>query len=108
MLVTLIRLSLCVATLVVAGGGICAAQTQIPLPQAKPAAITPAPKAKATEQKATEHKGADHKAAEHKATERKEQVHKEQAHKGTPAPLSLSPGTLRGTPGNVLLAFGAE
>ena len=100
--VSIIRLSLFVATLVVAGGGICAAQTQVPLPQAKPAAITPAPKAKATEQKATEHKGADHKtvdhkAAEHKATERKEQVHKEQAHKGTPAPLSLSPGTLRGT-----------
>src|SRR5580704_2753457 len=94
--VTLIRLSLFVATLVVAGGGICAAQTQVPLPQAKPAAITPAPKAKATEHKGADHKTVDHKAAEHKATERKEQVHKEQvhkeqAHKGTPAPLSLSP-----------------
>src|SRR6202045_4090115 len=89
--VTLIRLSLFVATVLVAGGGICAAQTQIPLPQAKPAAITPAPKAKATEQKATDHKGAERKATEHKATERKEQTHK-----GTPAPLSLSPGTLRG------------
>ncbi len=88
---TLIRLSLFVATLLVAGGGICAAQTQVPLPPAKPAAITPAPKAKATEHKATEHKGAERKATEHKATERKEQ-----AHKGTPAPLSLSPGTLRG------------
>ncbi len=93
---TLIRLSLFVATVLVAGGGICAAQTQVPLPQAKPAAITPAPKAKATEQKATEHKGADHKAAEHKATEHKATERKEQAHKGTPAPLSLSPGTLRG------------
>jgi soluble lytic murein transglycosylase len=90
-LVTLIRLSLFVATLLVAGGGICAAQTQVPLPQAKPTAIAPAPKAKATEHKATEHKTAEHKATEHKATERKEQ-----AHKGTPAPLSLSPGALRG------------
>jgi soluble lytic murein transglycosylase len=90
-LVTLIRLSLFVATLLVAGGGICAAQTQVPLPQAKPAAIAPAPTAKATEHKATEHKTAEHKATEHKATGRKEQ-----AHKGTPAPLSLSPGTLRG------------
>jgi soluble lytic murein transglycosylase len=89
--VTLIRLSLSVATLLVAGGGICAAQTQVPLPQAKPAAIATAPKAKATEHKATEHKTPEHKATEHKATERKEQ-----AHKGTPAPLSLSPGTLRG------------
>ncbi|HTC07043.1 MAG TPA: lytic transglycosylase domain-containing protein [Xanthobacteraceae bacterium] len=95
--VTLIRLSLFVATALVAGGGICAAQTQVPLPQAKPAAITPAPKAKATEQKATEHKGADHKAAEHKVTDHKATERKEQAHKGTPAPLSLSPGTLRGT-----------
>src|SRR5580704_6247680 len=94
--VTLIRLSLFVATVLVAGGGICAAQTQVPLPQAKPAAITPAPKAKATEQKATEHKGADHKAAEHKVTDHKATERKEQAHKGTPAPLSLSPGTLRG------------
>jgi peptidoglycan lytic transglycosylase len=85
-LVTFIRPSLFVATLLVAGGGICAAQTQVPLPQAKPTAIAPAPKAKATE-----HKAAEHKAAEHKATKRKEQ-----AHKGTPAPLSLSPGTLRG------------
>jgi soluble lytic murein transglycosylase len=90
-LVTLIRLSLFVATLLVAGGGICAAQTQVPLPQAKPAAIAPAPKAKATEHKGAEHKTAEHKTTEHKATERKEQ-----AHKGTPAPLSLSPGTLRG------------
>jgi soluble lytic murein transglycosylase len=90
-LVTLIRLSLFVAILLVAGGGICAAQTQVPLPQAKPTAIAPAPKAKAAEHKATEHKTAEHKATEHKATERKEQ-----AHKGTPAPLSLSPGTLRG------------
>jgi len=90
-LVTLIRLSLFAATLLVAGGGICAAQTQVPLPQAKPAAITPAPKAKATEHKATEHKTAEHKATEHKATERKEQ-----AHKGAPAPLSLAPGSLRG------------
>ncbi len=88
---TLIRLSLCVATLLVAGGGICAAQTQVPLPQAKPAAIAPASKAKATEHKATEHKTAEPKATEHKATARKEQ-----AHKGTPAPLSLAPGTLRG------------
>jgi soluble lytic murein transglycosylase len=95
--VTLIRLSLFVATVLVAGGGICAAQTQVPLPQAKPAAIAPAPKAKATEQKATEHKGADHKAAEHKVTDHKATERKEQAHKGTPAPLSLSPGTLRGT-----------
>jgi soluble lytic murein transglycosylase len=95
--VTLIRLSLFAATVLVAGGGICAAQTQVPLPQAKPAAITPAPKAKATEQKATEHKGADHKAAEHKVTDHKATERKEQAHKGTPAPLSLSPGTLRGT-----------
>ena len=94
---TLIRLSLFVATVLVAGGGICAAQTQVPLPQAKPAAITPAPKAKATEQKTTEHKGADHKAAEHKVTDHKATERKEQAHKGTPAPLSLSPGTLRGT-----------
>ena len=93
---TLIRLSLFVATLLVAGGEICAAQTQVPLPQAKPAAITPAPKAKATEQKATEHKGAAHKTTEHKATEHKATERKEQAHKGTPAPLSLSPGTLRG------------
>jgi soluble lytic murein transglycosylase len=89
--VTLIRLSLFVATLLVAGGGICAAQTQVPLPQAKPAAIAPAPKAKAAEHKATEHKTAEPKATEHKATERKEQ-----AHKGTTAPRSLSPGTLRG------------
>ena len=98
---TLIRLSLFVATLVVAGGGICAAQTPVPLPQAKPAAIAPAPKAKATEQKAADHKAAEHKATEHKATERKTAEHKaterkEQAHKGTSAPLSLSPGTLRG------------
>src|SRR3984893_9044347 len=77
--VTLIRLSLFVAALLVAGGGICAAQTPVPLPQAKPAAITPAPKIKATEHKATEHKTTEHKATEHKATERKEQ-----AHKGTP------------------------
>jgi soluble lytic murein transglycosylase len=90
-LVTLIRLSLFAATLLVAAGEICAAQTQVPLPQAKPAAIAPAPKAKATEHKAPEHKTAEPKATEHKATERKEQ-----AHKGTPAPLSLSPGTLRG------------
>ncbi|HMG80347.1 MAG TPA: lytic transglycosylase domain-containing protein [Xanthobacteraceae bacterium] len=69
----------------------CAAQTPVPLPQAKPTAIAPAPKAKATEHKATEHKGAEQKATEHKATNRKEQ-----AHKGTPAPLSLAPGTLRG------------
>jgi soluble lytic murein transglycosylase len=89
--VTLIRLSLFAATLMVAGGGICAAQTQVPLPQAKPTAIAPAPKAKASEHKATEHKTAEHKATEHKATERKEQ-----ARKGAPAPLSLSPGTLRG------------
>ncbi len=88
---TLIRLSLFAATLLVATGGICAAQTQVPLPQAKPAAIAHAPKAKATEHKATEHKTAEHKATEHKATEPKEQ-----ARKGTPAPLSLSPGTLRG------------
>ena len=89
---TLIRLSLFVATLLVAGGGMCAAQTPVPLPQAKPTAIAPAPKAKATEHKATEHKGAEHaKATEHKATNRKEQ-----AHKGAPAPLSLAPGTLRG------------
>ena len=61
-------------------------------------AIAPAPKAKATEHKAAEHKARRaqdrpklHKATEHKATERKEQ-----AHKGTPAPLSLAPGTLRG------------
>jgi soluble lytic murein transglycosylase len=94
--VTLIRLSLCVATLLVAGGGICAAQTPVPLPQAKPTAIAPAPKAKATEHKATEHKGAEHKTAEPKATEHKATERKEQAHKGTPAPLSLSPGTLRG------------
>ena len=98
---TLIRLSLFVATLLVAGEGICAAQTQVPLPQAKPAAIAPAPKAKATENKATEHKAtehktAEHKTAEHKATEHKATERKEQAHKGTPAPLSLSPGTLRG------------
>ena len=92
---TLIRLSLFVATLLVAGGGICAAQTQVPLPQAKPVAIAPAPKAKATEHKATEHKTAERKAAEHKATEHKATERKE-AHKGTPAPLSLSPGTLRG------------
>jgi soluble lytic murein transglycosylase len=95
-LVTLIRLSLFVATLLVAGEGICAAQTQVPLPQAKPAAIAPAPKAKATENKATEHKATEHKTAEHKATEHKATERKEQAHKGTPAPLSLSPGTLRG------------
>ena len=88
---TLIRLSLFVATLLVTGGGMCAAQTPVPLPQAKPTAIAPAPKAKATEHKATEHKGAEQKATEHKATNRKEQ-----AHKGTPAPLSLAPGTLRG------------
>ncbi len=93
---TLIRLSLFVATLLVAGGGICAAQTQVPLPQAKPAAIAPAPKAKATEHKDSEHKGAEHKTSEHKATEHKATERKEQAHKGTPAPLSLSPGTLRG------------
>jgi len=94
--VTLIRLSLFVATLLVAGGGICAAQTQVPLPQAKPAAIAPAPKAKATEHKGAEHKATEHKTAEHKATEHKATERKEQAHKGTPAPLSLSPGTLRG------------
>ncbi len=93
---TLIRLSLFVATLLVAGGGICAAQTQVPLPQAKPTAIAPAPKAKATEHKATEHKGAEHNTAAHKATEHKATERKDQAHKGTPAPLSLSPGTLRG------------
>lgn len=96
MLVTLIRLSLFVATLLVAAGGVCAAQTQVPLPQAKPAAIAPAPKAKATEHKGAEHKGAEHKGAEHKVTEHKATERKEQAHKGTPAPLSLSPGTLRG------------
>jgi peptidoglycan lytic transglycosylase len=111
-LVALIRLSLFVATLLVAGGGICAAQTPVPLPQAKPAAIAPAAKAKATEPKATEHKGAEHKGTEHKATEHKATEHKatehkatehkaterkEQARKGTPAPLSLSPGTLRGS-----------
>jgi soluble lytic murein transglycosylase len=99
--VTLIRLALCVATLLVAAGGICAAQTQVPLPLAKPAAIAPAPKAKATEHKGAEHKTAEpkateHKAAEHKPTEHKATERKEQAHKGTPAPLSLSPGTLRG------------
>ncbi len=87
------------ATLLVAAGrNLRRADRQVPLPQAKPAAITPAPKAKATEQKATEHKGADHKAAEHKVTEHKATERKEQAHKGTPAPLSLSPGTLRGAP----------
>jgi soluble lytic murein transglycosylase len=95
--VTLIRLSLYVATLLVAGGGICAAQTQVPLPQAKPAAIAPAAKAKATEHKATEPKGAERKTAEHKAAEHKATERKEQAHKGAPAPLSLAPGTLRGT-----------
>jgi soluble lytic murein transglycosylase len=95
--VTLIRLTLCAATLLVAAGGLCAAQTQVPLPQAKPAAIAPAPKAKATEHKTTEPKGAEHKTAEHKTTEHKATAHKEQAHKGAPAPLSLAPGTLRGT-----------
>jgi soluble lytic murein transglycosylase len=95
--VTLIRLSLYVATLLVAGGGICAAQTQVPLPQAKPAAIAPAAKAKATEHRATEPKGAERKTAEHKAAEHKATERKEQAHKGAPAPLSLAPGTLRGT-----------
>jgi len=95
--VTLIRLTLCVATLLVAGGGLCAAQTQVPLPQAKPAAIAPAPKAKATEHKTTEPKGAEHNTAEHKTAEHKATAHKEQAHKGAPAPLSLAPGTLRGT-----------
>src|SRR6202021_3505922 len=74
--VTLIRLSLFVATLLVAGGGICAAQTPVPLPQAKPAAITPAPKTKATEHKTTEHKTAEHKATENKPTERKKQPDK--------------------------------
>src|ERR1700722_908737 len=110
--VTHIRLSLFAATLLVAGGGICAAQTQVPLPQAKPAAIAPAPTAKATEHKTSEHKGAEHKAGErktperktperktteHKTTEHKTTEHKEQAHKGAPAPLSLAPGALRGT-----------
>ena len=99
---TPIRITALVSVLVVAAGQICAAQTQVPLPQAKPAAIAPAPKAKATEHKAAEHKGAEHKAGErktteHKTTERKTSEHKEQAHKGTPAPLSLAPGTLRGT-----------
>jgi soluble lytic murein transglycosylase len=96
-LVTPIRITALVSVLVVAAGQICAAQTQVPLPQAKPAAIAPAPKAKATEHKATEPKGAEHKTAEHKATEHKATAHKEQAHKGAPAPLSLAPGALRGT-----------
>ena len=99
---TPIRITALVSVLVVAAGQICAAQTQVPLPQAKPAAIAPAPRAKATEHKAAEHKGAEHKAGErktteHRTTEHKTTEHKEQAHKGAPAPLSLAPGALRGT-----------
>jgi soluble lytic murein transglycosylase len=96
-LVTPIRITALVSVLVVAAGQICAAQTQVPLPQAKPAAIAPAPKAKATEHKAAEHKGSEHKADERKTTGHKTTEHKEQAHKGGPAPLSLAPGALRGT-----------
>jgi soluble lytic murein transglycosylase len=96
-LVTPIRITALVSVLVVAAGQICAAQTQVPLPQAKPAAIAPAPKAKATEHKAAEHKGSEHKADERKIPEHKTIGHKEQAHKGAPAPLSLAPGALRGT-----------
>jgi soluble lytic murein transglycosylase len=103
---------LLVAAPLVAATQICAAQTQVPLPQAKPAAIAPAPTAKATEHKAAERKGAEHKAAErktpehktperktteHKTPEHKTTEHKEQAHNGAPAPLSLAPGALRGT-----------
>jgi soluble lytic murein transglycosylase len=105
--VTAVRLALLVAGPLVAAAQICAAQTPVPLPQAKPAAIAPAPTAKATEHKAAEHKGAEHKAGErktterrtpeHQATEHKSTEHKEQAHKGAPAPLSLAPGALRGT-----------
>ena len=94
---TPIRITALVSVLVVAAGQICAAQTQVPLPQAKPAAIAPAPKAKATEHKAAEHKGSEHKADERKIPEHKTTEHKEQAHKGAPAPLSLAPGALRGT-----------
>src|SRR6202035_719868 len=96
-LVTPIRITALVSLLVVAAGQICAAQTQVPLPQAKPAAIAPAPKAKATEHKAAEHKGSEHKADERKIPEHKTTEHKEQAHKGATAPLSLAPGALRGT-----------
>jgi soluble lytic murein transglycosylase len=105
--VTPVRLSLLVAAPLVVAAQICAAQTQVPLPQAKPAAIAPAPTAKATEHKGAEHKAGERKTPERKTTERKTTEHKtpehkttehkEQAHKGTPAPLSLAPGALRGT-----------
>jgi soluble lytic murein transglycosylase len=76
-LVTAIRLIVLAPVLVLVAGQLCAAQTQIPLPQAKPDAIKPAAKAKATEHKATDHKA--------------------QAHAAPAPPLSLKPGTLRGT-----------
>jgi soluble lytic murein transglycosylase len=105
--VTPVRLSLLVAAPLVVAAQICAAQTQVPLPQAKPAAIAPAPTAKATAHKGAEHKAGERKTPERKTTERKTTEHKtpehkttehkEQAHKGTPAPLSLAPGALRGT-----------
>jgi soluble lytic murein transglycosylase len=105
--VTPVRLSLLLAAPLVVAAQICAAQTQVPLPQAKPAAIAPAPTAKATEHKGAEHKAGERKTPERKTTERKTTEHKtpehkttehkEQAHKGTPAPLSLAPGALRGT-----------
>src|SRR5579864_1454828 len=87
--VTHIRLSLCVATLLLAGAGICAAQAQVPLPQAKPTAIAPAAKPKAaepkkvTEHKGAERKGAEHRAEDHKAAERKASEHKASEHKVT-------------------------
>ena len=97
-----VRLLPLVAGLLIAAAQICAAQTQPPLPQAKPVAIAPASTAKATEHKGAEHKAGERKTperktTEHKSPEHKTTEHKEQAHKGAPASLSLAPGALRGT-----------
>ncbi len=78
---TAIRLIALGAALVLAAGGLCAAQT-VPLPPAKPDAIKPAAKA-APKAKTSDHKVPPHKVGAHGAP--------------TAPPISLAPGTLRGT-----------
>jgi soluble lytic murein transglycosylase len=77
--VTASRLIVLVPALVLGAAQLCAAQT-VPLPPAKPDAIKTAPKAKPS----------DHKAQPHK-------VEAHGAPGAPPAPLALTPGTLRGT-----------
>lgn len=81
---TAIRFIALGAALVVAAGGLCAAQT-VPLPPAKPDAIKPAPKAAAPKAKTSDHKVQPRKMEAHGAPT------------APPAPISLAPGTLRGT-----------